>query len=59
MQTAEAATRGPLQLLDAMDAASSVGYTTPTATAMPAGFLERLAERYLEDGLDTIIRPIG
>lgn len=56
-QPAAAQQRGALQLLDSLDRREGAG--PPTATAMPSGFLEDFAQRFEQEGLETVIEPIG
>lgn len=58
MQPPEAAARGALQLLDALDpsAGAGAGGAPPT---MPAGFLEDFGARFGDEGLEGVAGPIG
>ena len=57
VQPAQAQARGPLQLLDSIDARCGKG--PPGAEAMPAGFLEAFAARFEGDELNGIVEPVG
>jgi len=55
-QSPEAETRGPLQLVDSIDAQ----FKGPVAgaVALPAGFLEEFCAKHETEGLDQIMRPV-
>eukprot|EP00873_Tetraselmis_striata_P001321 jgi/Tetstr1/421585/TSEL_012529.t1 len=55
-QPPEQQKRGTLQLLDAMDASSSLN--SARAPSMPVGFLEELAARFADESLPDILQPI-
>ena len=63
VQPDEAARRGALQLLDAMDAREGApprpGPASADVAQLPSGFLEDFAVRFEAEGLEAVIEPIG
>ena len=56
VQPEAAEQRGPLQLLDALEARHS---RAADAVQMPPEFLEQFAARYENEGLESIVEAIG
>lgn len=58
LQPDSASQRGALQLLDALDKKGGKAVAQP-AYPMPTGFLEDLAARFEQEGLDAMLGPTG
>ncbi len=56
LQPPAAKKRGPLQLLDAIDARDKA---LDNVVAMPPGFLEEYSARFAAEGLLETVEPIG
>ena len=59
LQPPEAAQRGALQLLDALEARESLSAPPAHIEPAPAGFLEDFAARFEAEGLEQVLEPIG
>jgi hypothetical protein len=62
-QAEAGAARGPLQLLDALDARAGVRGVPPNAVQLPPGFLEELSAKFEANGdaqgLQDLVVPVG